>query len=67
MGSAVTKLKTKESTLQALQSAARRTLTPEEIQKQRVSFVMGSLDSESPVTREKVERLLAEQQGVKAA
>ena len=63
----MTELKTKESTLRALKKAARRRLTPDEIQKQRVSFVMGSLDAKSPITREKVERLLAEQRGVKAA
>jgi hypothetical protein len=63
----MTELKTKKSTLQALEKAAGRPLTAEEIQKQRISFIMGSLDAKSPITREKVERLLAEQRGVKAA
>jgi hypothetical protein len=63
----MTELKTKDSTLEALKQAAGRKLTREEIRKQRVSFIMGSLDAKSPITREKVERLLAEQQGVKAA
>jgi hypothetical protein len=63
----MTELKTKESTLRALEKAARRQLTSDEIQKQRVSFVMGSLDAKSSITREKVERLLAEQRGIKAA
>jgi hypothetical protein len=63
----MTELKTKASTLKALENAARRRLTPDEILKQRVSFVMGSLDAESPITREKVEKQLAEQRGVKAA
>jgi hypothetical protein len=63
----MTELKTKESTLKALEKAAQRQLTPDEIQQQRISFVIGSLDAESSITREKVEKLLAEQQGFKAA
>ncbi len=63
----MTELKTKESTLRALEDAARRELSWEEIQKQRVSFVMGSLGAESSITREKVEKLLAEQRVVKTA
>jgi hypothetical protein len=63
----MTQLKTKDSTLRALEDAARRRLTPDEILKQRISFVMGSLDAESPITREKVEKQLAEQRGIKAA
>jgi hypothetical protein len=59
----MTDLKTKQSTLEALEASARCTLTPEEIRKQRVSFVMGSLDAKSPMTRERVEQLLAEQRG----
>jgi hypothetical protein len=62
----MTELKTKESTLEALEKAAGQRLTPEEIQKQRISFIMGSLDAKSPITREKVEKLLAEQRGFKA-
>ena len=63
----MTELKTNKSTLKALKEAARRQLTPDEIQQQRISFVMGSLDAESSITREKVEKLLAEQRGIKAA
>jgi Ca2+-binding EF-hand superfamily protein len=59
----MTDLKTKQSTLEALEAAARRPLTPEEIRKQRVSFVMGSLDADSSITREKVEKILAEMRG----
>jgi hypothetical protein len=46
----MTQLKTKESTLRALQEGARRPLTSAEILKQRVSFVIGSLDAESSMT-----------------
>jgi Ca2+-binding EF-hand superfamily protein len=63
----MTQLKTKESTLKALEKAAHRPLTSDEIQQQRVSFVMGSLDADNSITREKVEKLLAEQRGIKAA
>lgn len=63
----MTELKTKESTLRALEKAARRPLTSGEIEQQRVSFVIGSLDADSSITREKVEKILAEQRGVKAA
>jgi molecular chaperone DnaK (HSP70) len=63
----MTELKTKESTLAALEEAASRRLTAAEIQKQRISFIMGSLDAKSPITREKVEKLLAEQRGAQAA
>ena len=55
----MTELKTKESTLKALEKAARRSLSPDEIQQQRISFVMGSLDADSSITRDKVEQLLA--------
>jgi hypothetical protein len=60
----MTTLKTKESTLRALRMASRRELTADELQRQRVSFIMGSLKSRN-VTREKVEELLAKQEGRK--
>jgi hypothetical protein len=62
----MTSLKTKESTLQALDRASRRPPSASEIHKQRVSFIMASLDRESAVTRAKVEKSLAEQEGTKA-
>jgi hypothetical protein len=58
----MTNLKTKESTLDALAKAASQSPTKEEIEKQRVSFIMGSLNAESPITREKVVKILADQQ-----
>jgi hypothetical protein len=58
----MTSLKTKESTLRALAQASRRELTAEELQEQRVSYIMGSLKSRD-VTREKVEQILAKQEG----
>jgi hypothetical protein len=62
----VTNLKTKESTLEALMQASRHRPTAEELHRQRVSFIMGSLKEESAVTRAKVQEVLANQEGVKA-
>jgi hypothetical protein len=62
----MTSLKTKESTLQALAQASRHPPSANEIRKQRVSFIMGSLDKESAVTRAKVEKSLDDQEGTKA-
>jgi hypothetical protein len=61
----MTNLKTKESTLQALERASRNPPTPEEMKKQRVSFIMGSLNKDSHVTRAKIQEILAEQEGNK--
>lgn len=61
----MTYLKTKESTLEALKNASRRSLTHDEVEKQRISFIMGSLNKESSVTRAKVKEVLAEQDGRK--
>lgn len=60
-------LKTRESLLSALRQASVRTPTAEELQKQRISFIMGSLNSESSVTRAQVEEVLAEHEGRKAS
>ena len=61
----MTNLKTKESTLLALEKAARIPLTPAEIREQRVSFIMGSIDTDSPMTRAEVQEILAKQEGEK--
>jgi hypothetical protein len=58
--------KTSEALVKALQNATARSLGPEEIEQQRVSFIMGSLSSNSNVTRARVEEVLAEQEGKKA-
>jgi hypothetical protein len=61
----VTSLKTKESTLDALRRASEHPPSAAEVQKQRVSFIMGSLNNESTVTRAKVQEILAQQDGSK--
>jgi hypothetical protein len=63
----VTQLKTKDSLLQALREASKRVLTAEELHKQRVSFIWGSLKDSSEVTRARIEQVLAQQEGRKAS
>jgi hypothetical protein len=59
----MTDLKTRESLLAALRSASRREPTAEEIEKQRVSFILGSLKEKNTMSREKVVELLRKQEG----
>ena len=47
--------------LEALKKAATRGMTPEERHQQKVSFIVGTMGGDSTITREKVERILAEQ------
>jgi hypothetical protein len=56
-------IKTDETLLSALREAAKRKATPEQAHKQRVSYIMGALGRSSGVTREKVEKVLAAQEG----
>lgn len=62
-GATMTDLKTRESLLAALRSASRREPTAEEIEKQRVSFILGSLKEKNTMSREKVVELLRKQEG----
>jgi hypothetical protein len=63
----MTNLKTEESLLRKLRRAATQVPTAEELEKQRVSFVMGSLGRKSTATRAQVEEMLAKQEGKKRA
>jgi len=63
----MTHLKTSETLLRALRDASKYVPTADELQKQRVSFIMGSLKEESNVTRSRVQEVLDEQEGLKAA
>jgi hypothetical protein len=58
-------LKTSPSLLDAL--ARVRSLTAEEVAKQRVSFVMGSLKTSNGITRAEVQEILNQQEGRKAS
>lgn len=60
-------LKTKESLLSALRHASTHKPTVDELKRQRVSFIMGSLKADSSVTRARVEQVLAMQEGKGAA
>lgn len=59
-------LKTDPKLLATIQSARDWKSSPDELRKQRVSFIMGSLDKSSSVTREKVENVLNSQIGLPA-
>ena len=61
----MTNLKTKKSTLKALERAIQVPLTSAEIREQRLSFIMGSLDTDSPMTKAQVQEILAKQEGEK--
>jgi hypothetical protein len=61
MGDAVANLKTDSSLLKALRDAPSANQSAEERQLQRVSFVYGSLDSDSAITRERVKQILVDQ------
>lgn len=56
MGDTMTNLKTDARLLKEMHDA--RKPTREEIKEQRVSFVFGSLDAKSPITREQVRKIL---------
>lgn len=60
-------LKTDPRLLAALQNCLGRPQTPEEIDQQRLSFVMGSLKSTNGITRAQVQEILAHQEGRKVA
>ncbi|HEU4778001.1 MAG TPA: hypothetical protein VFS95_14390 [Telluria sp.] len=53
--------------LAAITESMHRKPSVEEIHNQRISFIIGSMKPNSPVTREKIERVLAEQEGRIAA
>jgi hypothetical protein len=63
----MTELKTKRSLLDALKRASTNSPTADELHKQRVSFIIGSLKETSNVTRARVEQVLSEQEGRKAS
>jgi len=63
----VTELKTRESLLDALREAAKRPMSAEELHRQRVSFIMGSLSADSTISRDEVEDILAKHEGRKVS
>ncbi|WP_242219425.1 hypothetical protein [Shinella zoogloeoides] len=63
----MTDLRTNEKLLTRLKSDSNRKLTEDELYKQRVSFIMGSLSDNSTVTRAQVTEVLANFEGRKSA
>lgn len=47
----------------ALQKALARPMSKEDLHQQKVSFIVGTMADDSILTREKVEKILAEQEG----
>ena len=63
MVQAIQELRSSSTLLRALENASRRHPTRDELFEQRVSFVYGSMDSKSGVTREQVRQLILNQEG----
>lgn len=63
----MTELKTRSTLLVALRQATTRRLSASEMHKQKISFIMGSTDAKSGVTRSRIEEVLASAEGYKAA
>ena len=57
-------LRTNDALLRALKIASEKQPTPEELFRQRVSYIMGIVKGD--ITRARVEGVLAEQEGKKA-
>ena len=64
---AMTNLHTDPKLLAKLEESATRQMSEDEIRKQRVSYVMGMLKEDSPLTRERVRDIINQQQGNKSA
>lgn len=63
----MTDLQTNEKLLRKLRSSSNHVLTEDELYKQRISFIMGSLSDNSTVTRAQVTKVLADFEGRKSA
>ena len=57
-------LKTNATLLAALGNASSKKQTADEIRAQRVSFILGSMDEKSGVTKSRIQKVLEEQQGI---
>jgi len=60
-------LKTNAALLEALKRASARGPSADEIDKQRLSFVMGSLKATNQITRSEVQQILNQHEGRKAS
>lgn len=55
--------KSRSELISAIQKTARTSPSANELNAQRISFIMGSLKKESTVTRDQIQRVLEEQEG----
>ena len=56
-------LHTAPDLIDRLTSAARRSLTENEVRSQRISFIMSGVDDDSSITREQVEKVVLKLEG----
>lgn len=59
----VATLKTDVDLLKRLKESAKKPITKEELEQQRISFVFGNLPSDSTITREKVAKKIRMNEG----
>lgn len=59
----MTNLQSSDALLQRLREVAKLKPTSEQVHRQRVSFILSSMKEKSGVTRERVEKVLREQEG----
>ena len=55
--------KTDPELIKRLEEAAKKPITKEQLERQRVSFVYGNLPADSTITREQVEKRIKEHEG----
>lgn len=60
-------LRTDDRLLRRIAAAASRSLTADEISRQKISFIIGSLSDDSTVTRAQIKSVLAKHDGEKTA
>lgn len=59
----MTNLRTDEGLLNALKRASSRTPSFDQLERQRLSFVMGALPDDNDMTREEVQSVIEQQEG----
>ncbi|TCO68720.1 hypothetical protein [Rhodovulum euryhalinum] len=59
----MTGTKTDPSLLEALKASAGKKLTAEQLRRQKVSFIMGTLGKDSTITRDRIEEELKRLEG----
>lgn len=62
----LTELKTNDALWASIVTASSKKQSAEEIREQRVSFIFGSIDKKTDVTRSRIQEVLAEQLGVES-